>query len=289
MGLGLYNGTPFASSNLVTPDDTFVSDGVTTTYTLVNKTVSQLGSTIQAGNVEYYQYNGGFTTNVGLGTFTLSSAPVAGTQIVAPGVIQAVIAAFDQPVVLGVVNPRVQSVPLWLVDPLTINNFKYEPLPSYPGLQISMVNLISGANAQISWIQFASADASGNALTYGATGAPLYLPPLDGFTTFSASASSSQVTLSVASTAGFWAGQYVSLNIGGSSQEVVHVISLASPTAINLDPTGCTFPHYSGEIVYACGWKFWAQATIPVNANNNTPVNLYNLGLQRLGAIRARP
>lgn len=288
MVLSFYSGTPFASNYQVTVVDTFTSNGTAGPYVLVNKTISQLAATITAGAVEYYAYNGGFTINSGANSFTLSSAPVAGIQIVAPGVNQVVIAAFDQDTVLGVTSPRTQSVPVWIIDPDTINNFKYEPLPTYPGLQISVVQLITGSNAQPSWIQFASADASGNALTFGATGAPLYLPAIDGFCTLTASSSSSQITLLISATAGFYSGCYASIDVGTVTQEVVHVISVGA-SSLNIDPTGTTYAHSASSLVFNAGYKFWIQGTIPLNANSNTPVNLYNLGLQRLGAIRARP
>lgn len=287
-GLGFYNGTPFAVSNKVTENDYYVSNGVTTTYTLVNKSAAALGSTIQAGNVEYYQFNGGFTVNTGANTFTLSTAPPLGTQIVAPGSIQAVVAAFDQPSVLGVVNPQTASIPLWIIDKTTINNYRYDPLPTYAGLQISVVNLITGCNAIPGWFRLASADASGNSLTYGATGAPLYLPGIIGQGTLTAPATASQSVLTVSSTAGFWPGGYVSVNIGASSVEDLHVIAISGNNLI-LDPTGVTYAHASGELIFATGFKFFLQVSIPENANNNTAVNLYNCALQRLGAIRARP
>ena len=123
--LNFYSGTPFTTNNQVDLIDFYTADGVSATFTLVNKGVSRLGSTIQAGGTEYFQDNGGFTTNSGAGTFTLASTPVVGTQIVAPGVNQATVNAFDQDNVVGVASPRVQSIPLWIVDTSTINNYKY--------------------------------------------------------------------------------------------------------------------------------------------------------------------
>lgn len=286
--LTFYAGTPFVASNEVSLDDIYVSDGVTTTYVLVNKTVADLGSTIQAGNVEYYQFNGGFTIDQGSNSFTLAFAPPIGTQIVAPGNIQAVIAAFDQPEVLGVVNPQTASIPLWLIDKTTINNFRYDPLPTFPGIQISIVNLITGCNAVPGWFQMASANPSGNVMTYGATGAPLYLPSISGSATIVGSVSATQNVITVSSSAGFWPGGYITVNIGASSAEDLHVIGVSGNNLI-LDPTGVTYSHSPGELVFSTGFKLFLQVNIPTNANNNQAVNLYNCALQRLGAIRARP
>lgn len=290
--LKFYLGTPFTPNNIVSLDDLFVGNGTQTTFTLANKSISDLGESIQVGNTIYYSYNGGFTTNAASGTFTLATAPGIGAQVTAPGMEQVVIAAFDQPTVLGVVNPQTAYKDIYLVDPLSINNYKYENLPTYPGIQVSVVQTISGTVAQTSWTSLASADASGNALTYGATGAPLYLPPLDGFATLLTSVSSTAPILTISSSASsglFWPGNYILINPGASSQEILHVIAIWGSNQLVLDPTGVTYPHYSGELVFACGWKAWLQLNIPTNANNNTPVNMYNLALQKLCAIRARP
>ena len=294
MSLSIYNGTPLISSNQVSVLDLYTGTGSQTTFTVVNKPITDLGYTIQAGNVQYYAFNGGFTINTGANTFTLSSAPGLGTQIVAPGQIQAVVAAFDQPQVLGVTNPETGIIPLWIGDTVTINNFKYYQLPGYPGIQLSVANLISGAVPQTSWISFASADASGNAMTFGATGAPLYLPPLDAFTTLSSSLTPGATALFVGAASGggtqFWPGQYIRINIGNGTQEVCHISNINYGAGIiYLDSGGVTYSHSPGKTIYACAWKFFLSCTIPTNANNNTAVNAYSIGLARLNAIRARP
>lgn len=281
-----YSGTPFTPNNQVDLLDTFVTTA-TATYGLTNLTTSNLGATIQAGGTQYWQYNGGFTTTPP-NLFTLASIPPVGTQMVAPGVNQVVIAAFDQDTVLGVSNPREQSVPVWLIDHTTINNFKYDVLPTYPGLQISVVQLISGSTAQPSWFQMASADASGNAMTYGASGAPLYLPAVKNIGSLSNSCLAGATSVTVAASAGWMAGMYITLSLGASNSEDVHVIATSGNTLI-LDPTGTTYSHSASDLVYHIGWKFWLKITVPLNANNNQPVNMYNLGLQRLGAIASRP
>jgi hypothetical protein len=181
------------------------------------------------------------------------------------------------------------------VDPTTINNLSYSNLPIYPGLQISVINMISGANAQTSWIQFASADASGNAMTYGATGAPLYLPPLNAFTTLASTtvmgASSLIVGAASSSSNGqFWPGEYIRINAGNPTQEILHTSATNYSTNIlTIDGGGTTYSHSPGETIYGCGWKFYMQLIIPLNANNNTAVNVYNLGLEFDAAVQARP
>jgi hypothetical protein len=294
MVLSIFNGSPLSVNNECGEDDIFTGDGTTQTFFLQNKTVAQLGSSIQAGNIIYYQENGGFTVNSGANSFTLSSAPGIGVQIVAPASTTASISAFDQPQVLGVVNPQSNNIPLYVGDITTINNYKYSPLPGYAGIQISCVNLITaGPNPQTSWITFASADASGNAMTFGATGQPLYLPSINAATTVSASAGSSATTLFITAastnTFQFWPGQFVRINIGNSTQEVCQVIGVNySNNSLTIAPGGTTYAHSAGETVYACAWKFWLGVFIPTNANSNTAVNAYNLGIQNLNGISAR-
>jgi hypothetical protein len=240
--------------------------------------------------VEYYQFNGGFTTNSAASTFTLASTPAAGTQVVAPGITQVIVSAFDQPVVPGVATPLVGQTDCWLCDPSTINNYKYEPFPYYHGIQISVVDLISGGGISTSWIQMASADANGNALTFGATGAPLYLPPLDAQTTLSTTVCAAASTITVANIAQNWfPAQYILINPGGITQEIRQVTLVNTVSSqLSIQNTGFSFGHAAGELIFACGYPFVIQMTVPVNAANNTPVNLYNLGLQRFCAVSAR-
>jgi len=101
MSIVIFSDESFSAGSQLDPVDTFVGDGVTTTFVLVNKSVQRLGATIQAGGTLYNFYNttgATFTTNALLNSFTLSSAPPAGAQIVAPGITQLVSAAFDQAV-----------------------------------------------------------------------------------------------------------------------------------------------------------------------------------------------
>lgn len=286
--LSFYSGTPFTPNNQVDLVDLFTSSGATATYYLTNKTLPELGSTIQAGGIQYYEFNGGFTTNPASASFTLATIPPVNTQIVAPGVNQLIAAAFDQPVVVGISNPTVATIPVWLIDPSTINNYVYNPLPTYSGIQLSVVQMISGSSSQPNWYSFASADASGNSMSYGASGAPLYLPAISAVTRLVGTVTGSQSVLTTQAASSFMPGSYISINIGASSQEILHVIAVQGNDLV-LDPTGVTYPHYNGELIFHCGWKFFMKLVIPDNANNNTPVNLYNLGLQRLGAIKARP
>ena len=287
--LNFYNSTPFIPSNQIVLLDTYTASAGQQTFFLTNKVVGDLGTTMQFGNTEYYLYNNGFT--VGASSFTLASPQLVGTQGVAPGDTYLTLSAFDQDNVLGVAgNPRVGESPCWLIDPDTINNNKYNPLPSYSGLQVSFIQCISGSTPQTTWLSLASADASGNALTYGASGAPLYLPGITAFTTLASNVSAGASSITLSSSAGFAQapGMYLSLDIGLGTSEIVHCIA-ASGNVLTLDPTGVTYSHTAGAQVFHVGWKFWAKMEIPLNATNNTAYNFYSIGLSRLGAIAARP
>jgi hypothetical protein len=245
-----------------------------------------------AGSTEYYFYNNGFTINSGANSFTLAATPPVGTVVVAPAINQFAIAAFDQPTVAGVSNPLQQTQPFWMMDISTINNFKYTGLPNSPGIYINAVQQINGVGAQTSWISFACSNASGNAMTFGATGAGVYTAPISAFTTLASTVSamaSAMMAFPVVSASAFYPGDYFVINIGNATQELLHIISVDSTNNILYSDTGGTsYIHYASELIFACGRKFWMQLTVPVNANNGNPESLFNLTLNKLGAIQSR-
>ena len=114
MGLEFFIDESFTSGSIVDPSDSFTGDGVATTFVLQNKSVQRLSSTIQVEGVQYYQYSGGFTKDIGTNSFTLSSPPPLNSQISAPGITQITVPVFDQNIVPGVSNPSVKEVPIWI-------------------------------------------------------------------------------------------------------------------------------------------------------------------------------
>lgn len=279
MSLEFYYDESFSLASNLDPVDTFTGDG-TATFTVTKKSGSELAATITAGNVQYYQFNGGFTKSGD--DFTLSTSPSIGSQIVAPGLIALTFSAFDQSVVSGVTNPQVSEIPFYLGDPDTIHLKTYTNLPQYTGIRITVQDLVSGSGAELSWIQLACSDAaSGLATTYAATGEELLTSALYATGTLSASsaAGASSITVSGASGEGFWAGDYVIINIGESTSEIRKISSVSGDT-INFF-TAFDYSHLEDETAYTMGRKFWAKVTIPENAANNQAFTFWDLGLRR--------
>lgn len=287
MTLEFFQDESLTTGSVVDPVDTFVGDGVTSTFVLVNKNVQRMGSTVQVGSTQYYQYNGGFTKDIGTNSFTLSVVPPVGAQIVAPGISQVVSYVFDQSVVPGVTNPRVSDVPIWIGDTTSIQNQYYLPLPSDSGIAVSLVDTISSVGAQVSWCQFAAASPStGNALSYGPTGATFYTPGISAFSTVASAVVAGASSVLLASASAFSAGDYVYFNVGNSSQEIRKVSSISVNTL--LLTTGLDFSHSIDETVITCGRKFWLRVTIPPGAAGNEAVNFYDLALRRQCRVVSR-
>ncbi len=277
MGLEFFYDETFSLATDLDPVDSFVGDGGVT-YTLVKKSGNALASTITAANLQYYQFNGGFTK---LGnTFTLSSAPAIGAQIVAPGIVALTFTVFDQDVVDGVTNPRVQEIPFWLGDGTQPHIFSYTNLPQFPGIRISFVNLVSAAGADLTWVQLACSDPlTGLAMTYAATGEPIYTAAIQAYGTLSASSAAGASSISTTSAPQFWEGDYVVINRGSGTEEIRKIASKTSTTLTFF--TAMDYSHSSGQLVHAMGRKFWARVEVPLNASNNQAFNFWNLGLRR--------
>lgn len=288
--LYFFYNTPFSIGTQLDPQDTFVGTGVQTNFVLQNKSIGELGSTITANNVQYAQYSSGFTKDAGTNSFTLATAPPLGANIVAPGISALTAAAFDNEVE-GETNPRIAEVPFWYGDPYNINQFEYFGFPSDPGIEISLANLTSGYGAESSWCALACASPSGGALTYGATGASLWVAPLFAIGSLAASANAGASSILVgAASSGFISGDYICINPGGSNFEICHVSDMnASIWRLYLDSGGPNFNHAPGELVFTALRKGWVRVEIPLNQTNNSAANYYNLGFRRKGRIIARP
>lgn len=282
MALRLYYATPFVNTYEVDKVDTYTGDGTTTTFTLLNKTTSNLGGTIQFDLNYYVRGLGGFTTPTTT-TFTTSSAPPLNSQGVAPGVTTYTFNLFDQLNVPGWPQQpsNVDEEPFWLIDsdPVSIVTNKYEAVPSNPGIAIFIQNMVTAAGAQTTWMQLACADAAGNALTYQATGTTLYTSNILAFSLLSASASaaSTNILQLLANTAtAFSAGDYIFVNPSFSTGEITQITGFIGDGLVT---TGFNYNHYGGEGVYACGRKFWGKCTMPVGVLTGVANNFYNLGV----------
>lgn len=280
MSLKFFRDLPLNSGSQLDAIDLFTGDGVTTTFPFSNKTSSQVGGTIQAGATQYFRFNGGFV--VSGSQVTLSSAPPPMAEGIIPGVSGLVLSAYDQSVVTGVTNPRIDEDSFILADVDDIGYFQYDPKPGDTGIQLLFVDNASAVGATLAWVQLACSDPStGLAMTYSATGASLYTPSINMLGTIWASSEASASSIYVDTASGFIQGDYIIINIGNATSEVRKITSVNGAGQILAITGNTNFPHYVDETVYTIGRKFWAKLTVPVDANNGEAINLYDISLRR--------
>lgn len=278
MPLVVFIDVPFTVGTECDQSDFYTGDGVTEDFVLVNKAPARLGAGVQFDTIQYYGYNGGFTTTSN--GFDIVSAPPANSQGVAPGITTILFdQIFDQNDIPGVPNANIQQIPFYVADPFTIPLYEYTQLPGSNGISLSIVDMISAAGAQTSWCQLACAtnDLTGSALTYQATGTTLYTGVMTAFGTILASTVSGASSMSVSNANTFGLGDYVLINGGQATQEVVKVLQYTPPNTIGT--SGFNFNHYAGETVYTCGRKFWMRCTVPIGVTGGQPVSFFDLAL----------
>lgn len=286
--ISVFYAEPFDVSTSVDVNDVFLGDSVTDTFTLSQKTNTNLGSTVQAGNILYYYYNGGFTKS-GSYNFTLSSPPGTGVGIVATGLTYLPFQAYDVAVVPGNSNSLVSEIPFYIgsVDDIHLNS--YIATAGLSGISLSFVDQVSGdVVADTTWMALASAtqDFAGTAMTY-VTGTML-TTDISAFCTLLSSVSSTSAVISANTSlaaAEFYDGDYIIVNRGGITQEIRKFLT-ASGQTMTIAPL--TYSHSAGETVYACIRKFWARMTVPLNASGGTASNYWNVALRVIGSIESR-
>lgn len=287
MPLLVYNDAPFTTGNEVDQDDVYTGDGVTTAFTLSRKSVSRLAGTVQFDNTQYFQYNSGFSRTAS--GFQTNTPPGLGTQGVAPGLSGILFdQLFDASSVPGVTNPNIQEVPFYLADSTQAPIYGYHALPGASGIQISFADLVSAATAALTWVQLAcaSGDGPGLPLTYQATGTSLYTADIYAYGTLMASANTNASSLQVDSASTFILGDYIMINGGQPTQEITKVIGFTPPTTLII--VGTNFQHFTGEVIYTCGRKFWMKCTVPFGAAQGQATNFYNLSLRTQFTQRSR-
>ena len=282
--IGLYVNTPFNIGTQVDYNDYFLGNGVDTQFTLVNKTGMELGAIIQAGNLQFAEFNEGFT-KVG-NTFTLSQV-VGNATIIAPGIIRAVLRAYDQTSVIGVVNPNISETKLYIIDPADIGLQQYEKPPTLAGIRVTPVDKdIFGPStaASASWIQFAPNLANNTPGTYGAGGAALFERDIKGRSTLTANSSIGATSIDVVDGTKFAAGDFIQIDWSFGDAEIVYINSIASNT-LNISPTSNA--HVIGDNVHQVGWAFWAKLTLPAPVAGS-PQNYFDIAIDLLVDIISR-
>lgn len=280
MALRIYNFPIFTPAYECVQPSVYTGDGITDTFVLQNDITSvNIGDTIQVDLDYFSRALGGFTFPTST-TVQLSEIPDLNSQIIVPGNSYVLAEAYDQVTVSGETSPaNVKDVPFWVADDgAGITTTIYDAMPGTPGINILFTNMVTAAGAQVSWCQLACADASGNALTYQATGTTLYTGKYAGFTQMASACDALATTLltTSASATTFVPGDYIRLNPGGGNQEDVQITAKSSNT---LTITGTNFAHGAGENIFTVGRKFFWRMTIPPNLLAGDPASFYNLPL----------
>lgn len=224
-----------------------------------------------------YLYNGGFTKDTTNNTVTLSVTPPLGSQGIVPGNVAFTFVTYDQTNVAGNPNSNVDEIDVYWGDVDEIHLYGYQPRSGSYAIPISFVDAITSAGADLTWVQLACCDAAGNALTYAATGQPVYTPSLDQFGTVAASSPLNTNTLTCLAASTFILGDFIWVNKGTVTQEIRKLSSVSGTTMTFA--TNFTYNHYSGETLYAAVRQFKAKNTTPINYTGGTAANYPNLYL----------
>jgi len=293
MALLFYNNTPFNSGTALDALDFGTGDGSTTTFPVINKTGTRVGSTVEFGSTEFFRNTGGVV--ISGNNVILNSPPINGSQGVIPGVQALVLSAFDNdsvPIVPTINSPapRQSAQKFFIINMDDIAIKQHNAAPSSNGINVFFADNISNVGPNLSWVQLACADpVTGAMMTPLATGVTLKLPPISAFSPLASSISAGQPLIYVVAASGFTPGAYCLLNPGQVNQEEVHVTAVNTSTNILTIDSNLNFAHTTSENIYHNGWAAWALMTVPVNATNNTAQNYYNLGLERQCITIQRP
>lgn len=284
--LRIYNTYPFNPGTEVDPVDLFIGNGSQTTFTLTYKSGTRLGATIQFDAFQYYLYNSGYTKSGN--TFTLSSAPPAGSQGIAPGVNPLLFTAFDTDNVPGVTTPRVSQVPFYIADINTISTYKYLEYPGTTGITLAFTDLATAVGATTSWTQLACSTDGQLPGTYQSAGTSLSTAGLYAFGLLSASSTAgTNVNLFTPSASAFYKNDFIMINPGTITAETARIN--ATSIALNrLTVDGTNYTHYADEQVYTCGRLFYAKLTVPDNAVGGVATVLYDMGLRIQATLESR-
>ena len=284
----VYYAEPFDDSTEIDVNDTFLGDGSTTTFTLSQKTNNKLAATVQASNIQYYYYNGGFTKE-NTYEFTLNSAPANGVGIVAPGLSYLPFRAYDTDNIDGVDEPRVHELPFYYGNPDDIHTNTFTGAPGICSIRLTVVDHVSGdVIADETWVELASAtqDLDGTAMTY-VTG-EFHGQPFTAFCTLLCSVSAGGSTIyadTEENAADFIIGDYIVINRGGVTEERRKLLAV---TDNEMTITELAYGHSAGETVYDAVRKAWGKMTVPDQATDGIATAFYNVGLRIEGTVESR-
>lgn len=278
MALKFYYTDPFTVGTEIVPPDFFTGDGISTDFPVTNKSIYEVASTVQYSTTQLYLYAGGFSKDVTNSEVDLSVTPPVGSQGIIPGNVALTLSSYDSADVNGVPAPANEDEKyFYLADVDEINLYGYRPREDNYGIVLTFVDAITSAGADLSFVQMACCDYTGTALTYGATATNLYTPSLDQFGTVSASGTAGANTLSCVAASTFIEGDYIFINFGNPTQEIVRFQSASGDVMTFV--TNFNYDHAVDETLFATARQFSAKQIIPEGATGGTAENYINLYL----------
>ncbi len=281
MAIKCWNLELFIPSTLVGSIQTFVGDSSTTKFFTPNIPYTQIGPTLQYGTVQKFLYTGGFTKNND-DSVTIDTAPPLNSQGVVCSLSAIEIASYDTDSVANVTTPRYgyKNVYVGTDEP---HVYAYNPRIGERGIECLFVNNITGLTGlpDLSFVAMACCDAAGNALSYTASGVSLWTDKMTSFSTVAASSNSGTGNLLVVSATGtdyFIAGDFIIVNIGQPTAEVIRISSISYNNLILA--SNFNYPHYIDESVFFYAREFSLRQVIPEGFTSNTAQNYYNLSYE---------
>ena len=284
--------TPCNLASVADYTDWYVSDGLTTTYTLVNKLAVRMSGVVQAGSVFYSTNLGQLTIDTVNNQFTLNSAPPAGTIIIAPGVNAISAWAFNTAAVEGDPSPQVKNFPFYIAPETTtaIRQYTYQAYPGSSGIGLGLVDLDPTSGAQLEWLTWCPANPDGTPGTFVPASTSLVVPDLYAQTNFAGpqvqvNDTTFQVTPLTGDLFAPSVGGYLILDPGTASEEQV---KLTGQTGDLLTITPAGFTHETGGYIYDFARKYYVQTDFSSIPTGTAPVNLNNIVININGAAISR-
>ena len=282
--------TPCNLASIADYTDWYVSDGVTTTYTLVNKIAARMSGVVQAGSVFYSANLGQMTIDRVNNKFTLNSAPPTGTIIIAPGVNAISAWAYNTPAVEADPSPQVKNFPFYVAPEITsaIQYYTYQSYPGASAIGLSLVDLDPTSGAQLSWLNWCPANPDGTPGTYVPGSTSLNVPDLnaqDVFTGSQVQVNDTEITVSNGGQFASSVGGYLILEPGTSQEEQVK-LTAQNGNILTITPAGWT--HNPGAYLYDFARKYYIETDFSTIPSGTAPVNLNNIVINISGAAVSR-
>ena len=279
--IGSFNNTPWNSSTRTNRVYKTTGNGTSNTFaldtTLLNGlqvgTMGQINATLKPRSSGAMKISGD--------SVIFDEIPANGATIIIPGQTSHDFGVSDQDDALGRTYTRV----FYIADPSTIHLYMYKVPPDVAGIKVWMEDLYVGGAAS-SWWQLAPAQADGTAGTYASAGSPIYTPAILGQSYLDGASSALDGTIDVEDGSQFNEGDYLMINPTQGDQEILRISTISGNTLTV--PTGIALNHADGSSILACGRKFFARITVPLNVAGGIPYNFFDVGLAYYTRVAAR-